>query len=88
MIPLQMEEQIYSIEQTRRSLVAPPRGAGGLVWGVMVKSFKSENHKNDDSSGSPKIKSKSYQAKKKQNHTTQLLGYSSKVFTAEMSHTS
>ena len=35
MIPLQSEEQIYRIEEMPRSLVAPLRGAGGLLVSLL-----------------------------------------------------
>ena len=39
-------------------------------------STKSENHGNDDCSGFPKVESKSYWSKMKQNSSAELLGYS------------
>ena len=47
-----------------------------LVSEAMVTSTWSENHENYGFSGLPKVESKSYYSKMKQNNSTQLLGHS------------
>ena len=53
-----------------------PQNQTELAFGVMVTSTRSENHEHDGLSGSPKMKSKSFQSKMKQNNSTELLGHS------------